>query len=184
MALAIPAVLFLFHFHFPTRCSGVFETFLDVSLLTAYQTFFADRSPIPETSGKVRQVNDLAELDAVLSTTTYVVADFYADWCGPCRAIAPVFSELAAQHSRDGHLAFVRVNVDHANAIAQRYGVSAMPTFLFFHKGAADGVKVEGLESRRTIKFTDNGLVERVMGADRVALEGIIRALAEQENGK
>jgi thioredoxin 1 len=98
-----------------------------------------------------------------------VVVDFYADWCPPCRAIAPVFSELADKHSANGQLAFAKVNVDHVDNVASRYGVSAMPTFLFFQNGAPKGVQVA------------DELVERVRGANRPALQAAVQALAGQQ---
>ena len=125
--------------------------------------------PIPETSGKVYKVANAAEFDALLSSTTHVVVDFYADWCPPCRAIAPVFSELADKHSANGQLAFAKVNVDHVDNVASRYGVSAMPTFLFFQNGAPKGVQVA------------DELVERVRGANRPALQAAVQALAGQQ---
>ncbi|KAH8158764.1 hypothetical protein CIB48_g9481 [Xylaria polymorpha] len=109
--------------------------FLSFSIIKAI--FFTDRSPIPETSGNVFKITEAAQLRALLSSTTHVVVDFYADWCPPCRAIAPIFSKLADNHSSDGKLAFAKVNVDHVNNIAKQYNVTAMPTFMFFQDGGA-----------------------------------------------
>ncbi|WYZ43556.1 hypothetical protein EsH8_VI_001255 [Colletotrichum jinshuiense] len=161
-------------------------------LLIAFAIFMigrfllTDRSPIPETSGKVYKPSSAAELDALLASTTHVVVDFYADWCPPCRAIAPVFSQLADKHASDGRLAFAKINVDHVNAVAGRYNVSAMPTFLFFRDGKPEGVKVQGLTPRQSISFTGEGLVDRVRGADRAALQAVIQALVSEggEDGK
>jgi len=140
---------------------------------------FADRTPIPETSVKVHKVASAAELDALLASTRYVVVDFYADWCPPCRAIAPVFSELADAHALSGQLAFAKVNVDHVGDVAGRYGVSAMPTFMFFQNGAPKGVAVENLQPRQSVVFTGDKLVERIRGADRGALQAVVQALAK-----
>lgn len=109
-----------------------------------------------------------------------MVVDFYADWCPPCRVIAPIFSELADSHAQTGRLAFAKVNVDHVNDVAGRYGVSAMPTFLFFQNGAPKGVAVEGIQKRQSVVFTDDGLVDRVRGADRAALQAVVKALASK----
>lgn len=143
--------------------------------------FFADRSPIPETSDNVYKITKSAELDALLSSTTHVVVDFYADWCPPCRAIAPIFSKLADEHSSKGHLAFAKVNVDHVNNVAGRYSVSAMPTFVFLQNGAPGGVAVDGLKGRQSVGLTADGLVDRVRGADKVALETVVQALASKK---
>ncbi|KAF4948501.1 hypothetical protein FSARC_13738 [Fusarium sarcochroum] len=145
------------------------------------KSIFADRSPIPETSGKVYKVAKAEELDAVLAKNTNVVVDFYADWCPPCRAIAPVFSKLADDHASDGHLAFAKVNTDNVKDVATKYGISAMPTFVFFQGGVPKGVAVEGLQSSRSVNTTQDGLVDRVRGADRNALTAVVKALAKKE---
>ncbi|ATY64118.1 thioredoxin I [Cordyceps militaris] len=150
------------------------------AILFIWPGILQNRAPIPETSEKVVKISDAAELDAVLSTTKCVAVDFYADWCPPCRAIAPIFSKLAEEHSSTGQLAFVKVNVDHVKTASQRYNVSAMPTFVFFRDGLPQGVSVEGLKARSSVKLTDNGLVDRILGADRVALEATVKALSLQ----
>ncbi|KAI0873104.1 thioredoxin-like protein [Hypoxylon argillaceum] len=150
--------------------------FLSFTIIKAI--FFTDRSPIPETSGNVYKIAEAAELRALLSSTTHVVVDFYADWCPPCRAIAPIFSKLADSHSSAGQLAFAKVNVDHVGNVAQQYGVTAMPTFMFFQDGVPKGVAVEGLKARPSVGLTDDGLVDKVRGADKPALEAVVQALA------
>ncbi|KAK4187348.1 thioredoxin-like protein [Podospora australis] len=144
------------------------------------QTLFKDRSPIPETSHKVHKITSSAELDALLSSTDNVVVDFYADWCPPCRTIAPIFSGLADSYGTQGRLGFAKVNVTHLNELAGRYQVSAMPTFVFFEKGVPKGIdvgdRIKG--SRVSVSRGADGLVERVRGADKGALEAVVQALA------
>ncbi|KAG5937323.1 hypothetical protein E4U53_000029 [Claviceps sorghi] len=137
--------------------------------------------PIPERSEHVYKIKTAAELDGLLSSCTYVVVDFYADWCAPCRAIAPIFSKLADTHSRGGHVAFAKVNVDHVKEVSKRYGVSSMPTFMVLENGANRGVAVEGLQGRQHISFTDDGKVLKICGADRQALEAVVRAVAAKD---
>lgn len=84
---------------------------------------------------KVHHITSSTDLSTLLSSNTYVALDFFADWCPPCRTIAPIFTQLAAQHSVPGTLAFAKVNVDHVQDVARAYGVTAMPTFLFFKEG-------------------------------------------------
>ncbi|KAK5630377.1 hypothetical protein RRF57_006092 [Xylaria bambusicola] len=120
-----------------------------------------DRSPIPETSGNVHKITSVAQLRALLASAQYVAIDFYADWCPPCRAIAPTFSQLAEDYgSVPAKLAFAKVNVDHVKDVAAEFGVTAMPTFMFFRDGKTLG--------------------ESVRGANKPALETVVKALAAE----
>ena len=74
---------------------------------------------------KTNQISSSGQFSKLLSSNTYVIADFYADWCSPCKAIAPIFEQLSTSHSQNGKLAFAKVNVDEQQEIAKQYGVSA-----------------------------------------------------------
>ncbi|KAI3316484.1 thioredoxin-like protein [Xylariaceae sp. AK1471] len=76
------------------------------------------------------------EWQRILASSTVVVTDFYADWCGPCKMIAPTFESLSTKFSKPGKITFCKVNVDNQQSIAQSHGVSAMPTFLIFKSGS------------------------------------------------
>ncbi|KAK7413341.1 hypothetical protein QQX98_007784 [Neonectria punicea] len=76
-----------------------------------------------------------AEWQGLLSGTNVVIADFYADWCGPCKMIAPHYEKLANEHSHPKKVAFAKINVDSQSGIARANAVSAMPTFKIFHGG-------------------------------------------------
>ena len=78
----------------------------------------------------VKHIND-SEFDAAVKTGS-VLVDFYADWCGPCKMIAPVLEQLAAEHPG---LTVCKVNVDEAPALAARFGVMSIPTVLYFKDG-------------------------------------------------
>jgi thioredoxin 1 len=99
--------------------SGRRNNFLDSYSACATRDFvhLSDMSITPITSP--------AHLKTVLDGSTYVVADFYADWCGPCKAIAPIFGHLATAESKAGRMAFVKIDVDSQQSIAKQYGVSA-----------------------------------------------------------
>jgi len=75
-------------------------------------------------------ITSASHFRTLTSSATYTVVDFYADWCGPCKVISPVFEQLAAQESKPGRLVFAKVNVDQQREVAGIYGISAMPTFL------------------------------------------------------
>jgi thioredoxin 1 len=70
----------------------------------------------------------------VLKSTIPVVVDFSAEWCGPCKALAPIVADLARE--LEGRVKFGTVNVDDSPAVAARYGVRSLPTLLLFKQGA------------------------------------------------
>lgn len=88
-------------------------------------------------SSKVIEITNLQHFNNVIGNKNKLsVVDFYATWCGPCKAIAPYFDKLAVALPE---VEFARVDVDKAESVAMEYGVSAMPTFLLFQ----DGQKVD-----------------------------------------
>ncbi len=88
-----------------------------------------------------------------LSKNKYVFVDFYADWCGPCKMIAPIVHKLA---EKNPHIVFLKVNVEEAQELCSKYAVSAMPTFL---------------------AFTDGKKVAEIIGADKSKIESVIATM-------
>lgn len=79
------------------------------------------------------EVND-ANFDAmVLKSELPVLVDFWAPWCGPCRAVAPIIDEISKEF--DGKVAVCKVNVDEAQAAPSRFGIRAIPTLIMFKDG-------------------------------------------------
>ena len=77
------------------------------------------------------------------------VVDFYADWCGPCRKLAPLMDELAAEYA--GKVKFYKVNIDSAKALAAAYGIRSIPSVLFIPAGEEPKMNV-GLMSKEEFK--------------------------------
>uniref|UniRef100_A0A7C3MB44 Thioredoxin n=1 Tax=Archaeoglobus fulgidus TaxID=2234 RepID=A0A7C3MB44_ARCFL len=74
-----------------------------------------------------------SNFNEIIKNNENVVVDFWAEWCMPCRMIAPVVEELAKEYA--GKVVFGKLNTDENPAIASRYGISAIPTLIFFKKG-------------------------------------------------
>ena len=83
----------------------------------------------------IREVSDASFEDEVLRAPRPVVVDFWAPWCGPCRAVEPIFGQLAAEHA--GRVDFVRLDLDANPVFASRYGVLSLPTAILFEGGEA-----------------------------------------------
>ena len=95
----------------------------------------------------VNKVNNETFETQVLQNTKPVLVDFYADWCGPCKMLAPVMEEIAA--ASDEYEVF-KLNVDEASEIAARYGVMSIPTLIAFKGGKVAG-KTVGVQNKQTI---------------------------------
>ena len=82
---------------------------------------------------EILDVSDSSFEAEVLKADQPVIVDFWAEWCAPCRAIAPIFKELAGEY--DGKVKIVKLNVDEAPEIAGKYGIRSIPTVMAFRAG-------------------------------------------------
>ncbi|ORY19526.1 thioredoxin-like protein [Clohesyomyces aquaticus] len=105
------------------------------------------------------EISSTLHFRTLLNAHTYLIADFYATWCPPCKTIAPVYNQLSTAHSVPGKFVFVKVNVDEQPEIAGMYGVSAMPTFILFNDGKVSG-NVRGADVRGLKGIVEGATVE------------------------
>ena len=89
----------------------------------------------------------------VLNSETPVLVDFWAEWCGPCHAVAPVLDRIAEE--RAGELKIVKVNIDEEQGLAQRYGVASIPMMILFENGEPQASAVGAMPK---------GVLERQLG--------------------
>ncbi len=92
----------------------------------------------------------------VLKSAVPVLVDFWAEWCGPCKMIAPILDELAEEYGN--RVKIGKVNIDHQQELAARYGIRAIPTLLLFHHGQVSE-QVVGLRSKSDLKAS----IDRVL---------------------
>jgi thioredoxin-like negative regulator of GroEL len=113
-----------------TVVSTVHHSLLPVLLTVQHQPQNATSPPNTPTNfhkmtSKVTPVTSSAHFRTLTSSATFTVVDFYADWCGPCKVISPIFEQLATAESKPGKIIFCKVDVDAQREIAGNYGVSA-----------------------------------------------------------
>jgi thioredoxin 1 len=96
----------------------------------------------------------------VLKNDTAVLVDFWAEWCGPCHAVAPVLDKIVEE--RKDELKLVKVNIDEEQGLAQRYGVMSIPTMILFRDGEPAAAAV-GAQPKTTLERT-LGLVSQELG--------------------
>ncbi|KAI9751634.1 MAG: hypothetical protein M4579_005981 [Chaenotheca gracillima] len=97
---------------------------------------------------KTVHIGSPAQFNSLINSSTIVVTDFYADWCGPCKQIAPIYEQLSAKLSTPNKITFTKVDVDNQREIAQTYGITAMPTFMIF-KNAKTVSTIRGADPRK-----------------------------------
>ena len=108
------------------------------------------------TSENIAQISDASFETDVLKASRPVLIDFWAEWCGPCKAIAPMLNEIAAEY-RD-KISIVKLNVDENPKTSQRFNVRSIPTLILFKNGQVEGQKVGAPRKSDLVAFLDSKL--------------------------
>ncbi|HHC73974.1 MAG TPA: thioredoxin TrxA [Thiothrix sp.] len=107
-------------------------------------------------SSNIVKLSDLSFEADVLQSSVPVLVDYWAEWCGPCKMIAPILDEVATMY--EGKLIIAKLNIDENPESARKYGVRGIPTLMLFKDGANEGTKVGALSKSQLIAFIDQTL--------------------------
>lgn len=107
-------------------------------------------------SEHIHAINDASFETDVLQANLPVLVDFWAEWCGPCKMIAPILDKIAGTYA--DKLKVVKLNVDENTGIPAKYGIRGIPTLMLFKNGQVQATKVGALSESQLTAFLDSHL--------------------------
>jgi thioredoxin 1 len=110
-------------------------------------------------SNLIKHISDASFETDVLQSAQPVLVDYWAEWCGPCKMIAPILDEMATTYS--GKLQITKMNVDENREIPAKFGIRGIPTLMLFKDGKLAATKVGALSKSQMAAFIDENLIEQ-----------------------
>jgi thioredoxin 1 len=107
-------------------------------------------------SDKIVHITDESFENDVLKAEQPVLVDYWAEWCGPCKVIAPILGEIAEEYA--GKLQVAKLNIDENPATPPKYGIRGIPTLMLFKDGNVEATKVGALSKSQLSAFLDSNL--------------------------
>jgi len=107
-------------------------------------------------SDSIVHVTDDSFEDEVLKSAEPVLVDYWADWCGPCKMIAPVLDEISTEYA--GRLKVAKLNIDENPNTPPKYGIRGIPTLMLFRGGEVEATKVGAVSKSQLTAFIDSNL--------------------------
>ena len=107
-------------------------------------------------SSDIHHVKDDTFEAEVLKSETPVLVDYWAEWCGPCKMIAPVLEEVAQEYA--GRLKIAKLNIDENQATPPKYGIRGIPTLMLFKNGNVEATKVGAVSKSQLTAFIDSNI--------------------------
>jgi thioredoxin 1 len=105
-------------------------------------------------SEHIQYITDANFDEKVLKSSLPVLVDYWAEWCGPCRMIAPILDEIAQEYT--GRLSIAKLNVDENQQTPQKFGIRGIPTLMLFKNGNVEATKVGALSKSQLAAFIDS----------------------------
>ena len=107
-------------------------------------------------SDLIKHVSDSSFEGDVLQSSTPVLVDYWAEWCGPCKMIAPILDEVAKDYT--GKLKIAKLNIDENQATPPKYGIRGIPTLMLFKNGNVEATKVGAVSKSQLAAFIDSNI--------------------------